>query len=140
MLSRRDFLLAVASIPVATFSFARAEDTHGHHSKNPYADIIGQLGECISTGELCNAHCQMLLAQGDSTLGACQKAVLEMLTASESMIRFASLQSTETKTMKAITERILTSCKKECLKHKKHPACQACAESCEKALAQMAKL
>ena len=145
MLSRRNFFFGLATLPFAA-GMARAESHSGHgdglHGGAMVSNksLMDSLALCVSSGEICNAHCLKLMASGDTTLGDCQKLVLEMLAASEALMRFVAVQSSEVSALKPITERVLKACKKECLKHKKHQACLDCANGCDKALTELASL
>jgi Cys-rich four helix bundle protein (predicted Tat secretion target) len=122
----------------------KKKDPHAGHAmaaeNNPYAKAIDAAAECAKKGELCIAHCQGVLAAGDTTMAGCMKTALEMVAACQGLVKLASLQSKGTKKMAALCAELCRECEKACKEHAEHhkvckecmDSCNACAKECDK--------
>ena len=80
-----------------------------------------------------------LLADGDKSLGACAKAVRQMLPLCDALLQLASEQSAYGKDIAAICAKACKDCAEVCKEHADHhqeckdclEACNDCAKSCE---------
>ena len=124
------FLLAAVSTAV----MAQGKDAHHDHSQmhgSAYGALIAATADCVVKGQECFAHCLVLLADGDKTMGSCAKAVNQMLAACGALQNLAAQQSTLTPAMAKVALEACQLCEKECRKHeKRHAECKACMESC----------
>lgn len=117
-----------------------AAHVHGGATENPFAKAIDAAAECAKRGEICIAHCQTLLAQGDKSLAACLKTALEMVAGCKAFLTLASHQSKSAKKMAALCAELCHECEKACKEHEAHhkackdclDSCVACAKECEK--------
>jgi len=98
---------------------------------NPFRKAIDTANACVTSGEICIAHCQQLMAKGDATLSRCLGTALEMVAACRAFATLASYNSTRTKKMAAICAELCRECEKACREHEgHHKICRECAESC----------
>ena len=63
------------------------------------------------TGELCQAHCQVTLAQGDTRLADCSKSVYEMMAGCTALMQLAAVQSESLPSMTRVCIGLLKDCK-----------------------------
>jgi len=144
-ISRRALLAGSAAFAVAaSTSTAMAgghhDDHHDHHeSSGGNGDLVRAAGACETAGEICQAHCQSMLAKGDTSLAACSASVSEMTASCSALMRLAAVNSSHLPAMAKLCAQILEDCKAACDKHAKHDECKACAEACEACLAECKK-
>jgi Cys-rich four helix bundle protein (predicted Tat secretion target) len=107
-----------------------------------YASLSAATAECLRACEVCIAHCQALLAKGDTMLGECLKRCLELQTLCEATNTLANYGSDLTaRTAKVCLDACLA-CAESCKPHVSHhqeckacyEACLKCAEECKKAV------
>ena len=142
-ISRRALLAGTAAIAVgasATSAIAAGggggHGHHGHHAqgKGSHEALVRAAGDCLIAGELCDAHCQAVLASGDSTLAACSAVVRDMSAGCSALIRLAAAGSRRLPEMAKTCSLLLEDCKAECDKHPEHEECKACSKACEACL------
>lgn len=67
-MERRDLLKTVAAAAVAAISTAALAEEHDHQHHHEaamkFAGLAASSGDCLQTGEVCMAHCLVLLSQG----------------------------------------------------------------------------
>ena len=135
-ISRRALLAGTAAFAVAAsapqaMAAGQHHDHHDHHeSSGGHADLVRAAGACEITGELCQAHCQSMLAKGDTSLADCSRSVHEMMAGCSALMKLAAVNSTHLPAMAKLCSRILEDCKTACDKHEKHDECKACAKAC----------
>lgn len=145
-ISRRALLAGTAALAaVGLSSGAQAASgshagPHAHGSGTGHNDLVRTAGDCIVTGELCQAHCQVTLAQGDTRLADCSKSVYEMMAGCTALMQLAAVQSEALPAMTRVCIGLLEDCQATCEKHAKHAVCQACADACEKCLEECRKV
>jgi Cys-rich four helix bundle protein (predicted Tat secretion target) len=98
--------------------------------------------DCLHIGQVCLAHCFVVLATGkEKEMAACGASVNELLATCEAMMRLAASNSKYVPRMAALTLTVCQDCEKECRKHEKAhreckdcaaDACAACARECKK--------
>ncbi len=141
-MDRSEFIQSTAAFTLAAAAVsASAADEHAHHHDHSggskYQPLIAAASDCIAKGEACLAHCLVLLGDGDKTLGACAKAVNQMLALCGALQNLAAQGSTLTPALARVALDACTDCEKECKKHEtKHAECKACRESCTECIKQ----
>ena len=147
-ISRRALIAGTAAFAAglsASQAVAGGHEGHeghaGHdHSGGGRQALIRAAGECQIEGEICEAHCQAMLATGDTSLAACSAAVRDMMAGCSALSRLAASNSKNLPAMAAVCATILEDCKAECKKHPEHEECKACAKACDKCLAECNKI
>lgn len=112
-----------------------AAHDHAHHMHHAAVDnlqaLIEATGTCINKGELCLAHCLVLLGDGDKAMAECAKSVNQMLVACRALNGLAAQGSRLTAAQAKIALDACSECEKACKKHAdKHAECKACLEAC----------
>ena len=102
--------------------------------------LIRAAADCQVAGEICEAHCQTMLATGDTSLAECSAAVREMLAGCSALTKLAVSGSKRLPQMAKLCNSMLEDCKAECDKHKEHDECKACADACEGCIAECKKV
>ncbi|WP_051049307.1 hypothetical protein [Ideonella sp. B508-1] len=79
----------------------------------------------------CIAHCQQLLAQGDTSLSPCLKAALDVNAVTEALLKLAGWSSTQAAPLAKASLPVYLACADACKEHAAHHAqCKACREAC----------
>ncbi|MAI78873.1 MAG: hypothetical protein CL917_08035 [Deltaproteobacteria bacterium] len=141
-ISRRALIAGTAALAVASSSgraFASSSPHHGSHAVRR-DDLVRSAGNCGTTGEICQAHCQQMLATGDTRLADCSASVAEMTASCSTLAHFAASNSEYLPAMAKLCIQILKDCKATCEKHPKHEECMACAEACEHCIEECEKV
>ena len=114
---------------------------HGHDGHiSPDHAVLDAASECVQKGQLCVAHCLVLLGQGDTTMVECAQAVSDMLAINQAVAALAAAASRHLKAQLAVAREVCERCKVACDAHAdKHATCRDCAEACGKALAAYAR-
>ena len=136
-ISRRALLAGTAALAVSVSTsgaLAGELDTHSGDSKAERDSLVRAAGNCVTLGELCQAHCQSLLAAGDTRLALCSASVNEMTASCSALMQLAASDSKYLPAMAKLCSGILEDCKAVCEKHSKHDVCRACAEACDECL------
>ena len=146
-ISRRALLAGTAAFAVgASASRAMAADQSGHdhaHHHDAGGDnqaLVRAAGDCQIAGEICQAHCQVMLATGDTSLAACSASVRDMMAGCSSLMQLAASNSKHLPAMAKLCSEILEECKAECKKHAEHEECKACAQACDGCLDECKKV
>ena len=131
-ISRRALLAGTAALAVGVSTGSARAGEHAAHSTKGTAReaLVRTAGDCEITGELCQAHCQAMLATGDTRLADCSASVNEMTASCSALMRLAASDSSYLPAMAGLCVEILENCKVICEKHSKHEVCRACAEAC----------
>ncbi len=132
---RRDALLNSGAVLLAAASSAALSQEHDH-SKMGHGGanqtLIAAAADCVVKGQACLAHCLVLLAEGDKSMGGCAKMVNQMLAVCGALQNLASQQSTLVPALAKVALDACQHCEQECHKHEgKHAECRACMESCQ---------
>jgi Cys-rich four helix bundle protein (predicted Tat secretion target) len=144
-MERREMLKtlgAAMTAAIASSAMAAEHDhSHHHHSSNPYAALIASSNDCLKTGEVCLAHCLILLGQGDKEMASCGQSVTGLLAICNTLGKLAGQNSKHTVALAKVAADVCAECEKECRKHeKKHEECKACADACAACLKECKKL
>jgi Cys-rich four helix bundle protein (predicted Tat secretion target) len=122
---------AVALAALGSMAFAAEHDHHEHHGTGANQPLIEAAGNCVEKGEVCLAHCLVLLGDGDKEMAACSKSVNQMLAICSALQKLAIQNSKYTAALAKVALDSCADCEKECRKHEdKHAECKACAEAC----------
>lgn len=113
---------------------APAAHSHHHHGNSAKAELlIDAVVDCINKGEVCLAHCIMLMGDGDKSVAGCARSVNETVALCESLRKLAAQGSPRAAEVARIARAACLDCEKECRKHEaKHAECRECAKSCAK--------
>ena len=138
-MDRRDVLKSAGAFTLAAMaSAAWAEEHHHeqmhehHHSGNPNTKIIETASACIEKGNLCVAHCLVLLGDGNKEMAACARSVQQTLAICTALQQLASQQSTHLGEMAKLAAKACKECEDECKKHAdKHEECKSCMDACK---------
>jgi len=143
-MKRRELLVGAAAVAMGTVgSVAQAAEsspvTHAHHSAtiNPYERFAYEARLCTVAGDSCVRHCLETIKMGDISLVDCLRKVSEMIPACDATATLAGLGSRHAPEYMALCRTLCEECEKECLKHKEHPECFACAKACKKTVREI---
>jgi len=104
---------------------------HHHHGGSAFSALMISSGICVEKGQVCLAHCIMLMGEGDKAMAACAKSVSQLLAVCGSLQQLAAQESPYVRDMARIAARVCKDCEAECKKHAdKHAACKDCMEAC----------
>ncbi len=98
--------------------------------------VVNALMNCDAAGQTCLSHCLALLAQGDSSMAACARAVREMLGVCAAARTLMYSGSALAAAQLAVCRDACGACRVACEPHISHHAqCAACAGACAQAVA-----
>ena len=129
----RRSLLAASSFVAAAAAISKASAATGSAHQHMAADaaLITTALNCIKTGELCKAHCVMMLEQGDTSMAACHRSVNETIAVCQALVSLAGQGSHAVHGMAKVALDVCKNCEKECRKlEAKHSVCKDCADAC----------
>jgi Cys-rich four helix bundle protein (predicted Tat secretion target) len=97
--------------------------------------------ECLAICEECTAHCQRMMAQGDTAMAQCLRTTLELAPLCASVKTLASYGSEYTKAVAKVCIEACQKCAEACKEHaahheickKCHDECLQCIEACKAA-------
>ena len=122
--------LAAAGTALAQADKAKGEHAHHGHGGGKYAALMNASSDCGHIGEVCIAHCFVVLGQGEKELAACAASVSELLAACDALMKLAAHNSKYVPKMAALVQTVCMDCEKECRKHEKHQQCKDCGDAC----------
>ena len=128
-------LRQIAAAGTAMAQAGKAKDAHEHahhgHGGGKYAALLNASADCGHIGQVCLAHCFIVLAEGEKEMAACGASVNQLIAICDALTKLAASNSKYTPKMAALTETVCLDCEKECRKHeKKHQQCKDCADAC----------
>lgn len=138
--SRRDLLRGVGAAVAMAYAGNSVAAMHGHdHSKHApqQNDVLDAVNLCLDKGQRCIAHCLVVFKEGDTSLADCAFKVHEMEAVCKAFSYLLAANSDYLKAYAPICERVCRDCREECLKHKEHIECSACAEACADVIDQI---
>ena len=114
----------------------------GHdHAKMGNPELADAALECVHHGEMCLAHCIMLLSSGDKSMAACAAAVNDMRVAMVALAGIASHGGARTNEFAKAAVKFCVDCEAACRPHETmHAICKQCADSCRNTIAVVGKL
>lgn len=145
-MDRRELLdilgsLAIAGLASNAIAAANpAEIDHSHHHHHDEAGnsaLAPATADCVTKGNICLAHCLVLLGDGDKSMAQCARSVNQMLAFCGALQKIAAQGSPRTAALARLTLDVCVECEKECRRHeKKHAECKACADACAECIKQ----
>ena len=132
-ISRRELLLGLGAAATVAYAGSAAAAMPGHdHSKHTaqLPDLLNAINDCTDKGQRCIAHCLVSFQEGDLKLADCAAKVHEMQAICGGYSYLLSANSTYSKDYAKVCAQVCEDCEKECLKHKEHIECKACADAC----------
>jgi Cys-rich four helix bundle protein (predicted Tat secretion target) len=127
-------LAAASASAMAQAGKADAGHDHHHHDHGgagKYGALVHAAAECGHIGQVCLAHCLVLLGQGDKVMAACATSVSELLATCDALLKLSTQNSKYVPKMAALALAVCEDCEKECRKHEsKHKECKDCADAC----------
>jgi len=139
-ISRREILQGIGAAAAMAYagnavSAMPAHDHSKHTSQLP--GLLDAINNCTDKGERCIAHCLTSFVEGDLKLAACASKVQEMQAICSGYSYLVAANSKYVKAYAGVCEQVCSDCEKECLKHKEHVECKACAEACANVVDQI---
>ena len=139
-ISRREILQGIGAAAAMAYagnavSAMPAHDHSKHTSRLP--GLLDAVNDCTDKGERCIAHCLTSFVEGDLALAACASKVQEMQAICGGYSYLLAANSEYTKAYAGVCEQVCADCEKECMKHKEHVECKACAEACANVVDQI---
>ena len=141
-MNRRDAFLGAGASVLATLSATAVaqEMAHDHshmHGERKYQTLLNATSDCVVNGQVCLAHCLVLLGEGDNSLAGCSKAVSQMLALCAALQNLASQESALVPDLAKVALQGCQRCANECRKHAdQHAECRACMDSCNNCIKQ----
>jgi Cys-rich four helix bundle protein (predicted Tat secretion target) len=131
--TRRDVVLGIGAAATAAYAGAAVSAMPGHdHSKHSaqLPDVLDAANDCMDKGQRCIAHCLVAFREGDTSLAECASKVHEMQAICGAFSYLLAANSEYIAAYTGVCEKVCMDCEKECLKHKEHVECKACADAC----------
>jgi Cys-rich four helix bundle protein (predicted Tat secretion target) len=132
-ISRREMLLGMGAAAAMAYTGNAMSAMSGHdHSKHAaqLPDLLDAVNVCLDKGQRCIAHCLVSFQEGDIKLADCAAKVHEMHAICDAFSYLLASNSEYIKSYASICAQVCKDCEKECLKHKEHIECKACALAC----------
>jgi len=112
-----------------------ADHAHEHHqASSALTRMVETANHCAQTGEICIAHCMVLLGEGHAEMADCNKSAHNMAAVCRSLASVASFGSAPAADIKALATacaQFCRTCAAACKKHaSEHEVCKACMDSC----------
>lgn len=140
-LARRRMLLGMGAAAAMAYAGGSAAAMPGHdHSKHrpQHGDLLDATNDCLDKGRRCIAHCLVSFQEGDTELADCAAKVHEMQAVCDAFAYLLTANSEYVKAYAPVCEQVCKDCEQECLKHKEHIECKACADACAAVVDQIA--
>ena len=139
-ISRREILQGIGAAAAMAYagnavSAMPAHDHSKHTSQLP--GLLDAINDCTDKGERCIAHCLTSFVEGDLALAVCASKVQEMQAICDGYSYLVAANSEYIKAYAGVCEQVCADCEKECMKHKEHVECKACAEACANVVDQI---
>lgn len=122
---------------------AAGEHAHGSHGSHGgdggreaapsgrYRGLVKPYQACTGAISACIAHCQVLLAQGDKSVGDCLRTALDCDVTCGATLKAAGLNSDYTPALARTAVQSMQACVEACKPHLEHHAeCKACHDAC----------
>ncbi len=94
-------------------------------------DLVDIATRCIAMGERCHAYGLDMVANGETMMAGCTRAVSVMTAVCGTVARMAALNSPHLADACRIALNTCEECRVECQKHSaNHPPCKACEDAC----------
>ena len=132
-ISRRELLLGMGAAAAMAYAGNAMSAMPGHDHSKHTAQLPGLLdatNDCLDKGQRCIAHCLVSFQEGDVALADCASKVHEMEAVCRAFSYLLAANSSYVKAYAGVCEQVCKDCEAECLKHKEHIECKACADAC----------
>ena len=132
-ISRREILQGIGAAAAMAYAGNAVSAMPGHdHSKHTaqHPGLLEAINVCLDKGQRCIAHCLTSFVEGDVKLAMCASKVHEMQAICGGYAYLVAANSEYIKAYAGVCEQVCADCEKECLKHKEHIECKACAQAC----------
>lgn len=132
-ISRRQMLLGMGAAAAVAYGGTAVSAMPGHDHSKHTAQLPGLLNatnDCLDKGLRCITHCLVSFREGDLELADCAAKVHEMQAVCGAFSYLLAANSDYVKAYAGVCEQVCKDCEKECMKHKEHIECKACAEAC----------
>ena len=139
-ISRREMLLGMGAAAAMAYAGNAMSAMAGHdHSKHTaqLPDLLAATNDCVDKGQRCITHCLVSFKEGDVQLADCAAKAHEMEAICRAFSYLLAANSSYIKAYASVCEQVCNDCEKECLKHKEHIECKACAEACSAVVDQI---
>jgi len=139
-ISRRELLLGIGAAASVAYAGTAFSAKPGHdHSKHAaqLPDLLNATNGCVDKGQRCIAHCLVSFQEGDVELADCASKVHEMQAICSAFSYLLAANSEYVEAYAGVCEKVCKDCEKECMKHKEHIECKACAEACAEVVDQI---
>jgi Cys-rich four helix bundle protein (predicted Tat secretion target) len=139
-ISRREVLqgISIAAALAYAGNAASAMPVHDHSKHtSQLPGLLDAVYDCLDNGQRCIAHCLTSFVEGDLALAACASKVHEMQAICGGFSYLLAANSEYIKAYAGVCEQVCADCEKECMKHKEHIECKACAEACAEVVDQI---
>ncbi|MCC7279974.1 MAG: four-helix bundle copper-binding protein [Chromatiaceae bacterium] len=135
-------MLAAAAMAGSASAETPLDQEHmHHHGKSNNQALIDSTGNCMNTGEVCLAHCILLLGEGDKSMAECATNVNQMLSICRALHDLAAQQSPYLPAMARIALDTCKACQDACKQHAdKHQECKDCMNAGEVCAKECAKI
>jgi Cys-rich four helix bundle protein (predicted Tat secretion target) len=132
-ISRREILQGIGAAAAMAYAgntvAAMPAHDHSKHSAQ-LPGLLDAVNNCLDKGERCIAHCLVSFVEGDLELAKCASKVHEMQAICGGYSYLVASNSEYVKAYASVCEQVCADCEKECLEHKEHIECKACAQAC----------
>jgi Cys-rich four helix bundle protein (predicted Tat secretion target) len=145
-LSRRDVLIGLGAATAALYSSSALSEMkhHQHHHKHDHsrhrpqqADLLNAVNDCLDKEQRCIAHCLVSFQEGSTELADCAAKVSETHAICQAFSYLLTSNSSYVKAYAQLCETACRDCEKQCLEHKEHIECKACADACADVIDQI---
>lgn len=145
-ISRRDMLIGLGATTAALYAgSAASEMKHNHdHHKHDHSkhspqqpQLLDAVMDCLDKEQRCISHCLVSFQEGDTELADCAAKVHEAHAICQAFSVLLAANSEYIKTYANVCETACRDCEKQCLEHKDHKECKACADSCADVIDQI---
>lgn len=134
-------LLGMGAAATMAYAVNAVAAMPGHdHSKRTTQQpgLLNAMNDCLNKGQRCITHCLVSFKEGDVALANCAAKVHEMHAICSAFSYLLAANAEYIKAYAPVCEQVCKDCKRECLKHKEHVECKACADACEAVVDQIA--
>ncbi len=114
---------------------------HEHCLPRRFDAVVAPFQACSVAMGNCIAHCQVMLADGETSMAECLRTALDADVVCNATLRAATLNSKLTPALAAVAVTAMEACVVACKPHVGHHAeCKACHDACVAAIAAARKL
>jgi len=127
--TRRSLIGAGVAVGAATLTVSSAQAAS--HEAATERDLVDIATRCIAMGERCHAYGLDMVAEGETMMADCTRAVSVMTAVCGTVARMAALNSPHLADACRIAMNTCDECRIACQVHSEHhPPCKACEDAC----------